>query len=205
MKWKIQLVGDDFDLKELEKSFSNSSNYSITKENDGYYLSSSEFDSCKEIEEIKNKLRDILDVLNGAKISKKGYIGAFDNQITVIPEGDYYEMFGWMKPGFNKFSVSKMFLAWLKPNREWRLDTALHGGVRPFVLTDKLNKVFPMDILPIQFIKACLAEDIDMLEKLGIYEVIEEDFALCEVVSETKMDFQEIVRKAINLMINEVG
>ena len=68
MKWKIQLVGDDFDLKELEKSFSNSSNYSITKENDGYYLSSSEFDSCKEIEEIKNKLRNILDVLNGAKI-----------------------------------------------------------------------------------------------------------------------------------------
>jgi len=68
MKWKIQLVGDDFDLKELEKSFSNSSNYSITKEKDGYYFSSSEFDSCQTKEEIKNKLRDILDVLNGAKM-----------------------------------------------------------------------------------------------------------------------------------------
>ncbi len=144
-------------------------------------------------------------VLNGTKIPKNGYLGAFDNQITVVPEGDYYEMFGWMKPGLNKFSASKFFLSWLKSNKEWKLDTGLHGGERPFVLTDKLNKVMPMDILPIQLIKACMAEDIDMMEKLGIYEVLEEDFALCEVISETKLDFQKIIRDAINLMIEEVG
>ena len=67
MKWKIQLVGDEFDLKELNKSFFNTDGFSITREKDGYYLTSAEFDSCKANEEVKVKAIDILDVLNGAK------------------------------------------------------------------------------------------------------------------------------------------
>ena len=72
MKWKIQLVGDDFDLKELERSFSDVVGVSIKKEDDGYYLSSVEFDSCNKSEEVKNKALDILDVLNGAKTLSLG-------------------------------------------------------------------------------------------------------------------------------------
>ena len=72
MKWKIQLAGDDFDLKELEKSFSNVSGFSIIKEKDGYYLSSADIDLCDTVEEVKNKALDILDVLNGAKALSLG-------------------------------------------------------------------------------------------------------------------------------------
>ncbi len=142
-------------------------------------------------------------VLSGRKVDKNSFIGAFDNLLTVITEGDYYEMFGWAKPGFNKYSVHKAFFSWLRPNKRWELDTNYHGGLRTFVLTGKMEKVLPMKILPMQLLKACIAEDIDMMENLGIYEIIEEDIALCEFISETKMDFQEIINNAIKLMIQE--
>ncbi len=143
-------------------------------------------------------------VLSGTKIEKEGFLCYFDNQITVIPEGNYYEMLGWAKPGLNKYSFSKFFLSSLRKNKKWNLDTNLHGGLRPFVLTGKMDKVLPMDILPMHFLKSCISEDIDMLEKLGIYEILEEDFALCEFISETKMDFQELIANAIELMRAEM-
>jgi len=67
MKWKILLTGDSFDLQELEKSFPDSDTFVIVKESDGYYLISTDFDSCQSSAEVKNKAIDVLDVLNGAK------------------------------------------------------------------------------------------------------------------------------------------
>ena len=62
-----------------------------------------------------------------------------------------------------------------------------------------------MDIMPVLLIKSILAEDIDKMEKLGIYEVVEEDLALCEFVCTSKMEVQQILRKGINLMMKELG
>jgi len=144
-------------------------------------------------------------VLTGSKIYNQGYVGYYDNMITVIPEGDYYEMFGWAKPGFNKFSASRAVLSWLIPGRKFKLDTNLHGGPRAYVMTGEYEKVFPMDIYPVQLIKAIMIEDIDLMEKLGIYEVDEEDFALCEYVCTSKAEVQSIVRKGLDLMRQEMS
>jgi Na+-transporting NADH:ubiquinone oxidoreductase subunit A len=144
-------------------------------------------------------------VLTGQKVGEEGFLGSFDNLVSVIREGNYYEMLGWAKPGWNKYSASPMFLSFFRKKKEWELDTNLHGGVRPFVLTGKMEKVIPIDIFPMHLLKACIAEDVDMIEKLGIYEVLEEDFALAEFISETKMNFQEIISSAINLMMEEMG
>jgi len=62
-----------------------------------------------------------------------------------------------------------------------------------------------MDILPMYLLKAILAEDIDKMEQLGIYEVIEEDFALCEFVCPSKTEIQAIISQGINLMIKEMS
>jgi Na+-transporting NADH:ubiquinone oxidoreductase subunit A len=43
------------------------------------------------------------------------------------------------------------------------------------------------------------------MEQLGIYEVVEEDFALCEYVCTSKIKVQDILRKGINTMIKELG
>ncbi len=142
-------------------------------------------------------------VLTGEKVAKSNFIGYYHYQITVIPEGNEPEFMGWATPGFGKFSMTRTFFSWLNPNKELVLDTNLHGGLRPFVVTGEFEKVLPMDILPMQLLKAIIVEDIDLMEQLGIYEVAEEDFALCEVVNTSKIEIQKLIRKGINLMIKE--
>jgi Na+-transporting NADH:ubiquinone oxidoreductase subunit A len=142
-------------------------------------------------------------VLTGESVAKTNFLGYYDYQITVIPEGDKPEFLGWGTPGFGKFSMTRTFFSWLTPNKEMKLDSNLHGGLRPFVVTGELEKVFPMDILPMQLLKAIDIEDIDLMEQLGIYEVAEEDFALCEVVNTSKIEIQKLVRKGLNVMIKE--
>ena len=134
-------------------------------------------------------------VLTGSQIEADGFLGFYDSQVTVIPEGDYFEFFGWMMPGVDKFSFYKTFASKLFPKKEYSLDTNFHGGERAFVMTGQYEKVVPMDIYPMQLLKAILAEDIDMMENLGIYEIAEEDFALCEYICPSKIEIQAIVQK----------
>ena len=144
-------------------------------------------------------------VLTGSKIEDDGYIGFYDNQITVIPEGKYHDFFGWATPGFKKYTASRTLLSWLIPGKKYRLDTNFHGGHRAYVMTGEYEKVFPMDIYPVQLIKAIMIEDIDKMEQLGIYEVDEEDFALCEYVCTSKTEVQSIIRNGLDLMRKEMS
>lgn len=144
-------------------------------------------------------------VLTGEKIYKEGFLGFYDYQATVIPEGDYHEFFGWILPGLKKFSVSGTFMSKLFKNRKYRLDTNLHGGRRALVMTAQYEKVFPFDIYPMQLLKAIMVDDIDLMEQLGIYEIDEEDFALCEVIDTSKTDMQKIVRDGLNMMYKEMS
>ncbi len=142
-------------------------------------------------------------VLTGTKIAEDAFITFYANMITVIPEDDTYELLGWIMPRFGKFSVSRSYFSWLCSKKQYRLGANLNGGVRPFIMSDIYEKYLPMDILPVYLIKAILAGDIDKMENLGIYEVIEEDLALCEFVDPSKIDMQQILRDGINLMIKE--
>ena len=143
-------------------------------------------------------------VLTGKKVDKKGYLGFYDSQISVIPEGNYFELFGWAKPGLKKYSFSRAFLSALRPKSMSRIDTNYHGGERPFVVTGQYEKVVPMDIYPMQLFKAILAGDIDLMEQLGIYEVAGEDFALCEFICSSKIEIQALIDDGIELMIREM-
>lgn len=144
-------------------------------------------------------------VLTGSKIAADGFVGFYDSQITVIPEGDHFEFFGWLLPGANKMSFYRAFLSRLSTKKKFRPDTNFNGGDRPFVLTGNYEKVVPMDIFPMQLCKAILAEDIDNMENLGIYEVAAEDLALCEYICPSKTEIQAIIRKGISLMIKEMN
>ncbi|MBW6461226.1 MAG: Na(+)-translocating NADH-quinone reductase subunit A [Bacteroidales bacterium] len=143
--------------------------------------------------------------LTGEKIEKTGFLGFYDSQVTVLPEGDHYEFFGWALPGFHKFSFSRSFFSWLRPNKKYRLNTNYNGGERAFVMTGQYEQVFGWDIYPMQLIKSIMYEDIDEMEKLGIYEVDEEDFALCEFIDTSKTEIQAIIRKGLDLMRKEMS
>lgn len=144
-------------------------------------------------------------VLTGKKISPDGSFGFYDDMVTVLPEGDHSELLGWASPGFTKYSYWRTFLSKLFPKKEYVLDTNIHGGERAFVVTGHYENVLPMDIYPVHLLKAILSEDIELMENLGIYEVAEEDFALCEYIDPSKTEIQEIIRKGINLMIKEMN
>jgi Na+-transporting NADH:ubiquinone oxidoreductase subunit A len=144
-------------------------------------------------------------VLTGKRIAADGYLDFYDSQITVIPEGDDPEFMGWLMPGLNKFSMSRSFFSWLTPNKKYDLNTNLHGEERPFVVTGEYEKVLPMDIYPVQLLKSILVEDIELMEKLGIYEVAEEDFALCEFICTSKIESQDIIQRGLELIRKEMG
>lgn len=144
-------------------------------------------------------------VLTGEKLDKNGFTRLIDNQVTVIPEGDEIEPFGWIAPGFNKFTAGKTFLSKLMPRKSYVLNANYHGGERAFVVSGQYEKVLPMDIYPVYLLKAILVNDIDKMENLGIYEVVEEDMALCEYVCSSKIEVQSILRNGINTMIKELA
>lgn len=145
------------------------------------------------------------DALTGTAVGAEGFLGFFDNQVTILREGNEYELLGWAKPvRLSQFSSSRTYFSWLTPKRKYNMDTNLHGGPRAFVLNDAYSKVLPMDLYPVHLLKACLAQDIDKMEKYGIYEVLEEDLALCEYVCPSKIDIQQIITDGISLMLKEM-
>ncbi len=153
---------------------------------------------------VDDKVRIISgDVLTGVTTAKDGYISANANMITLIPEGDVYELLGWAMPRTHRFSVSRAYFSWLSPAKEYNLDTNLNGGERPFVVTGLYEDYLPMDIYVSYLLKAILVKDLDKMENLGLYEVLPEDLALCEFVDPSKIEMQQIVRDGINLMIKE--
>lgn len=142
-------------------------------------------------------------VLTGEGVGEDGYLGYYDNQVTVIPEGDQEEFLGWIKPTSNKLSFHKAFgmLSFLGgKKKEFTVDTNTYGEERNFVVSGAFENVTPMDILPTYLFKAIIAEDYDEMEALGIYEVIEEDVALCEFVDVSKNPLQEILREGLDLI-----
>lgn len=145
-------------------------------------------------------------VLSGTAISPKQHLGFYDTAVTVIPEGDDYEFFGWNKPVFNKISTSRaLTFSWLTPKKKFDLNTNTNGEHRAFVVTGGYEQVFPLDIFPLQILKACMVQDLDAMEALGMYEVAPEDFALTEFVCVSKQPHQQIIRKGLDLMYKEIG
>ena len=141
-------------------------------------------------------------VLTGTSIGNEGYLGFYDNMITVIPEGNNHEFLGWIMPVINKLSFQRAFglLSFLNPNKKYKLDTNTNGELRAFVQSGVFEKVLPMDILPTYLFKSILANDYDEMEELGIYELVEEDVALCEFVDVSKNEIQKLLRTGLNML-----
>ena len=152
--------------------------------------------------------------LSGSTVAADGFLGMYDQQVCFIEEGDKYDFMGWLMPGLKKFSFSKTFLSGFLVNLvrlvkldklgpSYNFNTNVHGSVRPFLFTGSFEQVFPFDIYPLQLIKACIVGDVELQEKLGIYEVEPEDFALCEFIDPSKTEIQTIIREALEVLRKE--
>ena len=145
-------------------------------------------------------------VLSGKEVKEDEFLGYYDNQVTAIPEGNDYELFGWTVPVFNKISTSRaLTFSWLTPKKKYDLNTNTNGEHRAFVVTGSYEDVFPLDIYPMQLLKAFMYKDLDEMEALGGYEVAPEDFALTEFICVSKQPHQKIIREGLDLMREELG
>ncbi len=146
------------------------------------------------------------DVLTGQAIQADNYINYYANELTLIPEGNDYRMFGWLPFKDNHIhSASKTSLSWLFPKRKYNVNTNLNGEERALVVTGEMEEVMPLDVYPMQLLKACMAGDIEKMESYGIYEVAPEDFALIDYTNTSKLEAQDIIRQGLDIMITEVG
>ena len=140
------------------------------------------------------------DVLSGREISAEGFLNYYDDQVTVLEEGDSYELFGWLLPLSPRPSVSKTFPNGLYGDLKFRANTNTHGEKRAFVVTGQYESMLPMDIYPQHLMKSILVNDYERMEGLGIYELSEEDIALCEFACTSKQPLQQILRTGLDMM-----
>lgn len=143
------------------------------------------------------------DVLSGEKKSPEQFLNAKDDQLTIIEEGNDYELFGWLLPIEPRPSVSNTFPNFLYPDYAFKATTNTHGEKRAFVVTGQYEAVLPMDIYPQHLMKAILTNDFERMEGLGIHEVSEEDIAICEFVCTSKQPLQDILRKGQKMMLEQ--
>ena len=140
------------------------------------------------------------DVLSGQKKTADEFLNFYDDQVTTVEEGNYYEMFGWLLPQMARPSISRTYPSFLFPSMEFHVDTNTHGEKRAFVVTGQYESVLPMDIYPQHLMKSILANDYERMEGLGIYELSEEDIAVCEYVCTSKQPLQQILRRGLDMM-----
>lgn len=144
------------------------------------------------------------DVLTGRDIGPEGHVGFRDNLVTLIPEPEKREFLGWFRPGLDRPSMSRSYLSsFFRRGKDFACSASMNGSPRAFVATGIYERVLPMNIYPVFLIKSILAEDVEEMEGLGIYEVVEEDLALCEYIDPSKNDIQAVIRQGISLMIKE--
>ncbi len=145
-------------------------------------------------------------VLTGRTIQQSGHIGFYDRQVTVILEGDEPELLGWLFPSYPRPTKSMAYWAYAnEAPAGYRVTTSTHGEERAFVVSGQYEQVLPMDIYPVHLIKAIMAKDFDLMEGLGIYEVAEEDFALCEFVCTSKINVMDIIREGLDYIHEQNG
>lgn len=139
-------------------------------------------------------------ILTGEKKSSENYLNAFDTTVSVIKEGDYYEMFGWLLPLKARPSMSGTFPTSFIPGMTFEGDTNTHGEKRAFVMTGQYERVLPMNIYVLPLMKSIVAENYEKMEGLGILELVEEDVALCEFTCTSKQPLQKILRGGLTFM-----
>ena len=143
------------------------------------------------------------DVLTGRQAENDDFLGFRDDQLTVLKEGDYYELFGWLLPIKPRPSVSGTFPNFLYSDHKFEAETNTHGEKRAFVVSGLYESVLPMDIYPMHLMKAIMTNDLEKMEGLGITELSEEDIALCEFVCVSKTPLQSILRRGLDVVMEQ--
>ena len=141
-------------------------------------------------------------VISGSVLSGRhatgpfNYLGRYHLQISAVAEGGGREFLGWQKPGFDKFSIKRVFASALF-DRKFAFDTDTGGSKRAMVPIGMYEKVMPLDIIPTFLLRSLITGDTDQAQKLGCLELDEEDLALCTFVCPGKYEYGTLLRQRL--------
>lgn len=142
-------------------------------------------------------------VLSGATaIGPVDYLGRYMLQVSVLAEGREKELFGWIMPGSDKFSITRTVLGHFS-KKLFNFTTAVHGGERAMVPIGAYERVMPLDIIPTLLLRDLAAGDTDSAQNLGCLELDEEDLALCTYVCPGKNNYGPMLRAALDKIEKE--
>lgn len=130
------------------------------------------------------------------------FLGAYDRQVVVLPEGRASVFLEFLRPGGTVYSRTRAYLGRFL-NQALPFTTALQGSPRPIVPFGIYEQVMPLDILPTLLLKALLVKDTDTAIALGALELDEEDIALLTYVDPGKHDFGAVLRENLDLIAEE--
>ena len=143
-------------------------------------------------------------VLNGTIAQgAHDYLGRYHNQISVIEEGRSKELFGWVAPQPDKYSITRTTLGHFLKNKLFKFNTAVNGGDRAMVPIGTYERVMPLDILPTLLLRDLIVGDTDSAQALGCLELDEEDLALCSFVCPGKYEYGPLLRKVLETIEKE--
>jgi Na+-transporting NADH:ubiquinone oxidoreductase subunit A len=143
-------------------------------------------------------------LLGGSEVADWGaYLGRYDNQVTVLPEGREREFLGWIAPGSKKYSITNAYLSALRRKLPFRFTTNQNGSARAMIPIGSYERVMPLDILPTQLLRALLVGDAESAMELGCLELAEEDLALCTFVCPSKYNYGPLLRTMLDQIEKE--
>jgi len=131
------------------------------------------------------------------------FLGRYHSQISVIEEGTQREFLGWQKPGFEKYSVTRVFASAIASGKKFAFTTSTEGSERAMVPLGTYEKVMPMDLLPTQLLRALIVRDTEQAQQLGALELEEEDVALCTFVCPGKYEYGTLLRDNLTTIQSE--
>lgn len=131
------------------------------------------------------------------------WLGRFHLQVSVVLEGREKELFGWVLPGAEKYSVTRTTLGHFLRRKLFNFSTSTNGGERAMVPIGNYERVMPLDILPTVLLRDLLAGDTDGTQALGCLELDEEDLALCTYVCPGKYEYGPVLREVLTRIEQE--
>lgn len=131
------------------------------------------------------------------------WLGRFHLQVSVVLEGRDKELFGWVLPGAEKYSVTRTTLGHFLRHKLFNFSTSTNGGERAMVPIGNYERVMPLDILPTVLLRDLLAGDTDSAQALGCLELDEEDLALCTYVCPGKYEYGPVLREVLTRIEQE--
>ena len=143
------------------------------------------------------------DVLTGKTVENADFLGFYDSSVSIINDDVKRPFLGMLSPGSSrtKYSLTNAFLSF--GNKAFNFTSSQNGELRAMVPLNAWEDVLPMDIYPNPLYRAILAQDIEEMEKLGIWECDDEDFALCSFACPSKIDVGGVVRDGLDMMEKE--